>query len=67
MIKVIIDRFEGDFAIVELNDKTTTAIPAKVLPREAKEGDVIKIEIDSGETKNRKAAIDKLMAEVWEK
>jgi len=67
MIRVIIDRFEGDFAVVELNDKTTAAIPNKVLPSESKEGDVIKIEIDRKETKERKAAIDKLIDEVWEK
>jgi hypothetical protein len=67
MIRVIIDRFEGDFAVVELIDKTTAAIPNTVLPGESKEGDVIKIEIDREETKERKAAIDKLMEEVWEK
>jgi len=67
MIRVIIDRFEGDFAVVELIDKTTAVIPNKVLPSDSKEGDVIKIEIDREETKERKAAIDKLMEEVWEK
>ena len=67
MTMVIIDRFEGDFVVVELPDKTTTAVPIKMFPGEAREGDVIKIEIDRTETKKRKAVIGKLMSEVWEK
>jgi len=67
MVRVTIDRFEGDNAVIELFDKTTIAIPKLLLPSEANEGDVIKIDIDHGETKKRKAAISKLMGEVWEK
>ena len=41
-----IDRFEGDFAIVELEDKTFSNIPRIAIPLEAKEGSVIDVTID---------------------
>lgn len=66
MMKVIIDRFEGDFAVVELPDKTMVNMLKILLPSEAKEGDVISITVDKEETKNRKAHIEKLMNDVWE-
>lgn len=37
----IIDRFEGDFAVLERNDRTTINVPKDQLPAESKEGDVI--------------------------
>ncbi|GLI18780.1 hypothetical protein TSYNTROPHJE_05930 [Tepidanaerobacter syntrophicus] len=66
MMKVIIDRFEGDFAVVELPDKTMVNMLKILLPSEAKEGDVITITVDKEETKSRKAHIEKLMNDVWE-
>lgn len=65
-MKVIIDRFEGDFAVVELPDKTMVNMLKTLLPSEAKEGDVISITVDKEETKNRRAHIEKLMNDVWE-
>jgi len=65
-MKVIIDRFEGNFAVVELPDKTTVNMPKKIIPEEAKEGDVLCIEIDKAETSNRKERIEKLMNQLWE-
>jgi hypothetical protein len=67
VVRVIIDRFEGDYAIVELADKRTLALPKQLLSRDAREGDVIKIEIDEIETKKRKAIISELMGKVWKK
>lgn len=66
MMKVIIDRFEGDFAVVELPDKTMVNMLKILLPSETKEGDVISITVDKEETKSRKAHIEKLMNDVWE-
>lgn len=63
-MKVIIDRFEGSFAVVELPDRTIENMPKSLVP-DAKEGDVISIEVDEGQTKIRKAKIEKLMNEVW--
>lgn len=67
MIRLIIDRFEGNFAIVELADKSTTNIPKSILPPQAIEGDVINIEVDTEETGKRKAAVKKLMGDLWKK
>jgi len=64
-MNIIIDRFEGDFAIVEMPDKTMKTLPKSLFPN-AKEGSVIKIEIDEAETEKRKNVIEKLMDEVWD-
>lgn len=65
-MKVIIDRFEGDYAVVELPDRSTVDIPKQLVPKGAKEGDVLSIEIDKDETAKRKERIQKLMDELWE-
>ncbi len=64
-MKIIIDRFEGDFAVVEMPDKTMYNLPKYLFP-DAKEGSVISIEIDVMETKKRKADVEKIMDEVWD-
>lgn len=60
-MKVIIDRFEGDLAIVEMDGEQMASIPKVLLPEKAKEGTVISIEIDQAETDKRKENISKLM------
>lgn len=65
-MKVIIDRFEGNYAVVELEDKRVCNMPVELLPKGAKEGSVLKIEIDTEETNNQKERIKKLMDELWE-
>ncbi len=65
-MKVIIDRFEGNYAVVELPDMSTVDMPLELVPKEAEEGDVLIIEIDADETKNRKERIKKLMDDLWE-
>ncbi|NLY44259.1 MAG: DUF3006 domain-containing protein [Clostridiaceae bacterium] len=65
-MKVIIDRFEGEYAVVELEDKTMVNLP-KVLVPGARDGDVIRIEIDVEETKKRKNQIEQLIDKMWEK
>lgn len=63
-MKVVIDRFENGFAIVELPDMTTEHIPLKLLPY-AKEGDVVSIEIDKIETAFRESKIKEKMNRLW--
>ena len=63
-MKVIIDRFEGEDAIVELPDKRMANLPRVLVP-EAVEGDVIRIEIDEEETHARAGRIGALMDELW--
>ena len=55
-MKVIIDRFEGDYAIVELDEGKILELPKELIP-EAEEGDVINIEILKEETNKRKEQI----------
>lgn len=64
IIKLIIDRFEGKYAILESQDKNPMIFnfPRHLLPQEAKEGIVlnINIDIDHEETKRRKDKIQNL-------
>jgi hypothetical protein len=69
-MKVIVDRFEGDFAVCEKDDRTTINIKKDRLPAHTREGDVLIVEgnairIDSTETAKRKAAADQLMKDLW--
>lgn len=65
-MNLIIDRFEGEYAVVELPDKTFVTIPKKALPEEAKEGDIITITVNNSETEKRKKKIRKLADDLWE-
>jgi len=65
-MKIIIDRYEEEFVVVELENKQMINIPKEIIPSDAKEGDVILIEIDVDETNSRKENIQKLMSELWE-
>lgn len=56
-MKFTIDRFEEDFAIVELEDKTMIEIPRIIIPKEAKEGDIILLSIEETETEERRERI----------
>ena len=57
---LIIDRFEGDYAVVETSDGFIN-IPKKDLPRNANKGDVLSVNIDSNETDSRKKRIEGMM------
>ena len=70
-MQLIIDRFEGEFAVCEREDKTFLNIPRKHLPKGAEEGDVIifengKYRIDKETTKKRRETIRKKMDELWD-
>ncbi|MEL7655500.1 MAG: DUF3006 domain-containing protein [Bacillota bacterium] len=64
-MKFVIDRFEGEFAVVELSDGNITQIPRVVIPTEAKEGDIILLIIEVDETANRKASIERKMESLF--
>ncbi|MCY6354309.1 DUF3006 domain-containing protein [Clostridium sp. ZS2-4] len=59
-----IDRFEGKYAVIELDEGTMINIEADILPKEAKEGDVLnitdKITINYEETEKRKKEMEEL-------
>ncbi|MCX7715239.1 MAG: DUF3006 domain-containing protein [Clostridia bacterium] len=61
---VTIDRFEGDFAVVETDNRKIFLI-SKELVLNAHEGDVVSIEIMDKETKRRKEEISKLADELF--
>lgn len=64
-MKVIIDRFEEEYAVVEIEVGKYVNVPKVLLPN-AKEGDIVKIEIDKEETEKREKYIQKLMNNVFE-
>lgn len=51
---MIIDRFEGDFAVIEADNGKIYEIPKAILPRNAKEGSLIEIIVKEKETEYRK-------------
>ncbi len=61
-MKVIIDRFEGDYAVVELENGEFADMP-KVFVQNAKEGDVVTITVS--EDKDRKKRIEDLANELF--
>lgn len=64
-MKVILDRFEEDFALVELENKEILNIP-RILVSEAEEGDIIEIRICKEETRQRQEEIEKLANDLFE-
>jgi hypothetical protein len=69
-MKVIIDRFEGEYAVCEKEDKTMIDIERSKIPAEAKEGDALLVEdnkiiIDEEETKKREERIKDLTKDLW--
>jgi hypothetical protein len=67
-MQCIVDRFEGDYAVIEYFDKVLN-LPKVFLPMEVREGDVLDVIIllDDTETDKVKSEIKKLMDDVWEK
>jgi hypothetical protein len=72
MKRLIIDRFEGLFAVCEQSDRTIINIERNLIPDNAQEGDCLvvddsgKIYLDPDETHNRKEQIKKLMYDLFE-
>jgi len=69
-LKVIIDRFEGDFAVCEREDRSMIDIEISKIPSKAKEGYVLDISddiitIDLEETERRKRKIEELTKDLW--
>ncbi|MBC8062336.1 MAG: DUF3006 domain-containing protein [Clostridiaceae bacterium] len=69
-MKLVIDRFEGAFAVCEKEDVTMIDIKRERLPKTAKEGDVLDIcrdiiTIDIEETKKRRERIEALTKDLW--
>lgn len=65
-MKVVIDRIEDAFAVVELPDGTTAKLPAVLLPEGAQEGDVLELRLLPQDRKAREKRIQTLMDKVFE-
>lgn len=63
-MEVIVDRFEGDYAIIELDIGKFVSVPKELFPN-AKEGDIVDITILHSKTEERKDKIKNLMDELF--
>ena len=64
-MEVIVDRIEGDYAVVEIEKGKMCNLPLELVPN-VKEGDVLTITINKGKTEERKNTIEELMNSVFE-
>lgn len=69
-MKVIIDRFEGNYAVCEKEDGNMINIEKVKIGKNPKQGDILlitenEITIDEGATRNRKEEIEKLTKNLW--
>lgn len=67
----VIDRIEGSFAVIELNDGTMVNIPKNKILGDFKEGDILVedsefFKVDSELTKKRKEEIEHMMKDMWQ-
>ena len=62
---VIVDRIEGDYAVVEIEKGNMSNIPLDLVPG-VKEGDIVTITINKDKTEERKKTIEELMNSVFE-
>lgn len=62
---MIIDRFEGDCVVVEMEDKTMINIPRIILDG-LNEGDIVDITVNKVGRLERENEIDKLMDELFD-
>lgn len=65
MLKAVIDRFEGEVAVLLIDDNVVN-LPKKYLPLNTKEGDwvMINIELDTTQTKQRKQKVEDLLNKI---
>lgn len=64
-MRMIVDRFEGELAIIELENGEFIDLPKKVLPNNANEGSVINIICDDEETQQLKVTAKKKMQSIF--
>lgn len=64
-MNVIVDRIEGDYAVVEIDKGKMCNLPIELVPN-VKEGDIVTIIINKDKTEERKKIIEELMNSVFE-
>ena len=70
-MKLVIDRFEGEYAVCENDDNEVLNIHISDLPENSKEGDIIykknnSIVIDKKCSKERKKHIEEIVNDIWQ-
>jgi len=63
---LIIDRFEGNFAVIEYGEMVFN-LPRSLLPPEAQEGDVLRLElaVDAEATRARRKHVEELTKDLF--
>ncbi len=64
-MKVIINRFEGEFVAVELEDRRVVKMPRSLVPDGADESTVLSIDINYEATEKLKAGLSRLIKELF--
>ncbi|OQB13121.1 MAG: hypothetical protein BWY15_01920 [Firmicutes bacterium ADurb.Bin193] len=64
-MRYIIDRFEGELAVLELENGEFVSVTTKILPPNATEGSVINITCDEYETEKKRLAAKKKMDSIF--
>ena len=70
-MKITIDRFEGNYAVCQKEDRKMINIDISKIPSNSKDGDILyiennKISIDSKLNKDRKKYIKEITKDLWE-
>ena len=63
---VMIDRFEGETAVVELPDQTKLSLPRVLFP-DCREGDAVEILRNETETRRREKIVEEKLASLFQK
>lgn len=63
-MEYIVDRIENDIIVLEMPDGSCVDVAKKLIP-DVKEGDIIKITIDSQKTEKRKEELEKRAKKLW--
>ena len=66
-MKVIIDRFEGDLAVLELENGEFINVDIRILPSNAMEGSIITISCDENETDKKRTEVKQKMNAIFRK
>ena len=64
-MRIIIDRIEGDFAIVELPNGQMIDCPRVMLPDNAKEGSILNITVDEEATNDKLQKVTERMNKLF--
>lgn len=64
-MKLIIDRFEGNFAVIELPNGQMIDCPKALFPNNAKEGSILNISVDETATNDKLKKVTERMNKLF--